>query len=365
MHVDYNKNDISIHGFFLRCFFIGLAVTNKITMLLPALIFFVYANNKVHKPIHIKLIAAFFGSAVAILLVHFIAYNFNIAMVGRALHDLVGYVANPGNTDYDSISYQVFLKNNLHISLILIFSSLIILFYFHFKDGKTIDIFKTNFFFSVVVVLGIYSIYKRPAATTIFDISSTFIAVIFYLLIILIKTIRSSMYKLVILPCLIIAGMCVIRPDYEQIFDWYKNSHLWAKTNYDFYRLSETIAKKYGKLYVIIEDNRWHNEGMHEFLLKGASEFPTWDVRQAGSWILRKEYGKIEFRTRQSTMPNYFDKIPRNAPILLFHFNSLNVFEHELVSNNDTKENSCLVSVDLFPAAIIGSIVFPRQSKCM
>lgn len=361
---DYNKNDISIRGFFLRCFFIGLAVSNKITMLLPALILFVYANSRVHKPILIKLITAFCGSALAILLVHLITYNFNIAIAWRAFNVLFGYAKNPGGTDFDSVPYQIFFENNLHILLALIFSSLIILSYFYYKNCKTIDIFKTNFFFVVVVVLGIYCIYKRPATTTIVEVSSIFMAIIFYLIIILVKTLKGSMYKFVILPCLIITGICVIRPNYESIFQSYSASHEWSKQHQDFYRLSERIAKKYGKLYVVLDDNRWHHEGIHELLLKGASEFPAWNVRQAGKWILQKEFGEIEFRTHQSTMPNYFDKIPANAPILVFHFKDVDVYEHPLVVNHYTKENSCLIRVELLPSQVIGSILYKRQSKC-
>ena len=68
---------------------------------------------------------------------------------------------------------------------------------------------------------------------------------------------------------------------------------------------------------VIIPDNSYHHEGVHEFLLKGAADFPTWNISAAGEKIIHRFAPGMTFRHEYGGIPPS-SAIPENVVVIWF-----------------------------------------------
>ena len=68
---------------------------------------------------------------------------------------------------------------------------------------------------------------------------------------------------------------------------------------------------------VLFKDNSLHHEGFHELLLKGASDFPAWEISR-GSAVFVRYAGPIQLRSECARRPDIGGPIDSDAVLGVF-----------------------------------------------
>jgi hypothetical protein len=162
--------------------------------------------------------------------------------------------------------------------------------WWHKKDGYAGAMLIASLL-GAVALIGFFL--KRPAGTTAFDGAIILIAL--------------SMAMLTTLPrrrafvTLIGAVVCAGTLYAALTVPWQHNFHVARSSSVDgrarWLLHSDLTRMAEGRQTIVIfPNNEYHHEGVHEFLLKGAADFPTWNISPSGYDIIRRYAGDLQFR---------------------------------------------------------------------
>ena len=134
---------------------------------------------------------------------------------------------------------------------------------------------------------------KRPAGTTAFDGATILVALSAAMFTTLPRrTLFVTFVGMVACAFMVYAAFITV-PAGAQLLGgtWSADGRARWSLHSDLTRMAE------GKRTIVIfPNNEYHHEGVHEFLLKGAADFPTWNISPTGSDIIRRYAGDLQFR---------------------------------------------------------------------
>jgi hypothetical protein len=302
--------------------FVGICAANKVTLvalgpmlLLPALL---------REPYSWRLLAARISVAFASALVTFIGviwafYLFEVGAVGKMLVGWLAFIREPGGE-------SDFWTSQLGLSLWQ-YSLAYVIGYWALSSGMAIwsewraedRSSGRRALVLVGIACGLASIglvFKRPAGTTLYELSVILTALSVMLLA---ATIRRPVVRgFVGLSLVAWLVYCAATTTFSLGHNvaLIEESPGRAKALWGLYEAVQRMAD--GRpIVVIFPDNSYHHEGIHELLLKGASDFPTWHISKRGQWIIDRFAPGMTYRHESSgTPPNA--PIPSGVLVLWF-----------------------------------------------
>ena len=357
-----NKESISENYVFLLGFFVGIATSNKITMLVITAVVLIPAIFSKHFNLYIiakRLIISISGFFTAFLFIHFASYLFNYSRMRVGLRTWWSWAKNPGGEPlfWDNLP-NLLIESNYIYFIIFSFLVLLISFLVFLTENKRKLInFILSFYCFIAFLSCIFFILKRPAGSTLFE-STIFI---FTLSLILVSTICDYLITKYIVLLLFITStfLAILTFPFYSIYSSIALSRSDSHNKWSvFYSVQKLAAGR--PIEVIFPDNTYHHEGPYELLLKGASVFPSsWKI-ESGQRIIDIYSPNTTFRNNNSeTTP----KMPYGNQRILVWFdidNNLKLEDqyHELqvvlsrqgvVRLNPAKYNQVNVHVAVIP----------------
>jgi hypothetical protein len=284
--------------------FVGVAAANKITMLTVAgvvLAPLIVSGGGLLAPIRRAALAAL-TMFLAFLVVHIVSYLGDLRAVARALKIWKHFVAAPGG---EPAFWSELFGKTLHdynYELILPFGLCVfVLAVASLRSARSLNprgVF-VMLFCAASIAANMMFVVKRPATSTLFE-STMFI----FTMSCVALTVASGWKPI----RFAVAGICatglvlaISTFSYQWCYAVVAESGPRSRVKWDAF--DETMRASRGRpVEVVLPDNSYHHEGVFEFLVKGASDFPTWYSskgrplidRYAPGMILRFDDGELK-----------------------------------------------------------------------
>lgn len=157
-----------------------------------------------------------------------------------------------------------------------------------------------------------FVILKRPSGTTMFDIGVALIVMTcIWLGTIPHETIRRRSIN-AILCVLSISAFLTLRSDFSP----YTDTSAHASERWQLYDTVNRIAK--GRpILVVFASNDYHHEGVHEFILKGTADFPTWNISTIGEKLIDRHAPGLRF-THEYNGPLLTSPVPQRTVVVWY-----------------------------------------------
>ena len=302
--------------------FCGLIAGTKISMAIIGIVLFAPALLSEPfnaKSFSLRLILGGTCALLSFLLVLMAFYLFDFHSVLEMFTAWGKFALNPGGeNNFWSFRFNYFLREYFYGYIILFWIVVTVLFLVGISFlRKERTILKEIVLFIVnVLVVGacVYFLVKRPAGTTFFEVSVILVA----LSAIVLSALPAYGWFRAVIPIALLAWVvhATVTFPYEQTVSCLKES---SKSARYLWGLHNEILRLAGgrQIIVIFPNNKYHHEGVQEFLLKGAADFPTWNISSKGQWIIDKYAPGMTFRHEGGgTPPN--DPIPGDVVVLWF-----------------------------------------------
>ena len=278
--------------------FVGLAMANKITMLVVTgvvLVPAVLAKNISVREILIRCVFAITGIFGAFFAIHLASYHGSVPKMIAASRIWWAFVSNPGAqpdfldqfsnivVGYNYGYFFLFSVVVLVLAITIIFSRKIIS-----REAGFVAIYCL-----AAYLISIYFIIKRPAGTTLFE-STLFLFTLACVLFTVLAEWR-PMRTLFAISYISWIGFAAITFSYSTVYGQIAHSQIDSKIKWaTFEKVRELAGNK--PIEVIFPDNSYHHEGPFELLLKGAADFPTWNINYGQKTIIDRYAPGMSFR---------------------------------------------------------------------
>jgi hypothetical protein len=159
-----------------------------------------------------------------------------------------------------------------------------------------------------------YCLLKRPAATTFFEVTVLSVGLSAMAL----GTIAGSRVGkgLILLAAAGSITLGVVTFPWQENVATIARSGSRAEVRWRVHRDILRIANG-RRIVVIFPDNSYHHEGVHEFLLKGASDFPSWVISERGQRLINTFAPGMVFRY-EGGVPPPDSEFPKGALVVWF-----------------------------------------------
>jgi len=282
--------------------FVGLATANKITMLVVTgvvLVPAVLAVNMTMREILIRSVFAIAGLIGAFFAVHLAAYHGSVPKMIAALRIWWAFASNPGAqpdfldqfrdivVGYNYGYFFLFSVVVLALAITIIFS----------RKKISLEAGFVAIYCLAAYLISIYFIIKRPAGTTLFE-STLFLFTLACVLITVLAKWR-PMRTLFVISYVAWIGFAATTFSYSTVYGQIARSQTDSKVKWaTFEKVLELAGNK--PIEVIFPDNSYHHEGPFELLLKGAADFPSWDINYGQISIIDRYAPGMSFRHNSS-----------------------------------------------------------------
>ena len=282
--------------------FVGLAMANKITMLVVTgvvLVPAVLARNINMREILIRSVLAITSLISAFFLVHLAAYHGSAPKLIAASRIWWAFASNPGaQPDFFNHFLDMIVRYNYGYFLLfsVVVLSLAITIIFSQKKICRVAGF-VAIYCLIAYLISIYFILKRPAGTTLFE-STLFL---FTLACVLFTVVAESrpMRNLFVISFFAWIGFASTTFSYPVVYGQIARSQTDSKVKWGTFEKVLALAGNQ-PIEVIFPDNSYHHEGPFELLLKGAADFPSWDINYGQKSIIDRYAPGMSFRHNYS-----------------------------------------------------------------
>lgn len=283
--------------------FVGLAMANKITMLVLAgvvLVPAVLARDMGWREMSIRSVLAGIGMVLAFFAVHLASYLGSASKMRSGLRTWWAFASNPGTEPafWDQIlsgfiagyNYGYFLIFSTGV-LILAITSLL------FRHELRRQTGLVTMYCLAAFLACLYFIAKRPAGSTLFE-STIFLFTLAAVLLTVFAEWR-TMRILAALSCIAWSGFAAMTFSPSTVHGQIARSRTDSNVKWAAFEQVRQLAGQ-RPIEVIFPDNSFHHEGPFELLLKGAADFPSWNIVTGQKTIIDRYIPKLTFRHNSS-----------------------------------------------------------------
>lgn len=279
--------------------FVGLATANKLTMLPVALMSLTGAALQFERKaftrwilLGIKILSV---ALFAFLTVILCFYLFDWRAAGSGIYHIFGFAVRGGPEPqfWENLSLFLRIYNYYFVFCAFFLSGLLSI-----GIAKGDETTKQRLLVTMILAAGVFQIsllWQRPAGTTLFEITSILVG--YTGMILAVSNLPSHGRRDSLpLPFLVAAALLVtLTLPLQEHQNSMSNKSANLKIGWAIFQAAQTYGKP---VVVVIPDNRYAWENPEQVLLKGLSQFPTWNVT-AGQRYLAKLAAPITFRTMQ------------------------------------------------------------------
>jgi hypothetical protein len=249
--------------------------------------------------------------------VHLLAYNGRLSDVRAMIPAWLSFVANPGGEPgfwTSTFWSQLWDYNYGYIGILFLLLALTVAIALWMDQSRTPAGVALYLIVLAVAAFYVYAIFKRPAATTLFESSQwlTCLAAMQLALVLDVVWVRRIGTAGAALLGLLALGTFPGRDASAMV----RHSAARASQKQQFFLRTLELARS-RSMVVLFKDNSLHHEGFHELLLKGASDFPTWAITRGNS-VIAKHAGSIEFRSEYEGRPPIGGAVDGDAVLVVF-----------------------------------------------
>jgi hypothetical protein len=275
---------------------VGAAMANKITLAvvgapLVAAVVFAAPFDLARGARRAWAVAA--GAISGFLLVILASYRFNAAALGEMLPVWLAFVTNAGGErQFWTSTFGAFIFSHGYATIGLFFCLAIALFLRQTSRHAWTTRERALVAIVILAALGsVWFVIERPAGSTLFE-SSVFVLALATMLV----GAANDLPRWVIPAA---GGFWLLYAastfDWRESFDMVRLSRSRAELKWDHYAEVRRLAQD-RPITVVFPDNSFHHEGVFEFLLKGAVEFPTWRIADRGRQLLQHYSPGLSYR---------------------------------------------------------------------
>ncbi len=287
----------------------GLWLGNKasmVIMMIPAvLILLAQQKNRVNNFFYILL-----ALAITTLVIFLIYYNFHLKPIKEFLNiwlSLVSKSTGEGSTNIKSWIYSQLNSQYRFIFIGSVVSGIFASFYcIRSRVDRSLRILTLAswllFFLFIIVLL------KRPSGTTMFDAGLAMVLLIGVWSYVL--AIQSRYYINILVT--IAFGFSFISIQNDLNFSTKPFTDAEAEWNF-FYEVQKIAGKR--DTLVIIPTNEYGHGGVHELLLKGTSDFPSWHISERSKKLIDRHAPGLRFKNQYEGLIK-LDPPPKNTIII-------------------------------------------------
>jgi hypothetical protein len=299
---------------------LGVFAANKITLaaLAPVVMMPLFlACRPSLSVLFIRGIIAVLAFALGFVLVHWLAFLGRMSALFDIAPGWFAFVANPGvEPEFWSTTFWTQIKTCNYGILSTLFPVAFIttgILVLRKKPVEALAIASLGVIF-LTVLFYIYTVFKRPAGSTLWEATQWPLCLATILLGMVSKNPVGRIVSLCYIA--IIFAVCLVTFPYQSFSSVSQQSRPQADIRYAFFQRTLDLAQ--GKRIVIIfPNNDYHHEGPHELLLKGASKFPSWQIEETGMKVIRKYAGNIEFRSECAKVPALDEPIDPDSILII------------------------------------------------
>ena len=244
-------------------------------------------------------------------------YLFKVRNAAHLLPRLIDFIGRPWEEpnfwDTKFLSYlQHFNYGFIGASWMLVF---VFTFGYLFRHKHDSDHAKILLLLNVAAAIacGIF-LFKRPAGSTFFEVAVILVSLTAMMLALIPASAFARVFIVLIVVCqgTVSAMTFPAKHNISVVEESSQRAETMWQIHYDTLHLAAGRP-----IIVIIPDNSYHHEGVHEFLLKGAADFPTWNISAAGEKIIHRFAPGMTFRHEYGGIPPS-SAIPENVVVIWF-----------------------------------------------
>ncbi len=303
LHHPHNQTSFSLKACMRAGLFVGILASNKISILaigFPLIAAVIFSGPALSLKCIFR--RSYLASLFALIIFSFLFLSaglFSLKWAIKILPFWYDFMRNPNNDP--NFTVQIF-----HYFLVcgfLILWWVIGAFFLSLscKDDKDCSnlIQKRMLILSVVVasILGVISVWKRPAGSTLHETSCIFLGLgAIALTIVQLRYWQKKVIYFSLLATIVFSIMTY--PFKSYLLHWAQISSEIAEEKWN---LAKTICKKDEPIYCLIPDNNYRWDDPFTLFLKGTSDCPTWTISENGQGVLRQFFPGLIYYTEQSS----------------------------------------------------------------
>lgn len=157
-----------------------------------------------------------------------------------------------------------------------------------------------------------FVILRRPSGTTMFDIG---VALIVMTCIWLGTIPHESIRRKSIIATLCVLSMSAFLT-FRSDFSPYTDTSTHANERWQLYDTVNRVAQE-RPILVVLASNDYHHEGVHELILKGAADFPTWNISTRGEQLIDRHAPGLRF-VHEYNGPLFASPIPQGTVVVWY-----------------------------------------------
>lgn len=275
---------------------LGIAMANKVTLAVvgaPALVPTLMASPAGVGTVAKRSLVAAGGAVSGFLAVIVASYRLDIAAVGEMLPVWTAFMMNPGGErQFWTTTFTAFVLGHGYAAIAVFFCFAVGAF---LRRGSWRTwTFRERALAAVVgpaAVAAAWFVLERPAGSTLFE-SSVFLLALGTMMLGATRELESWVIPTAAAGWLIWSAATFA---WHESFDMVRQSDTRAELKWAHYDDVRRLAA--GRpITIVFPDNSYHHEGVFEFLLKGAVEFPTWHIGDRGRRLLERYSPGVSYR---------------------------------------------------------------------
>jgi hypothetical protein len=297
--------------------FVGILAGNKMSMILlgvPLVVAIILSRPLGIGPIAVRSILSIVGALLALGLVLLVYGLFRIDWLLSVSSAWYRFISNPGGDAgflRDLWSIRYFGLAVMSLSWIPVFPLIV---WQLIKDGATPKELGTVAAIVIGCVACGFYIWKRPAGTTLWESGASLLT---FSAMFLTMAKPSHLTRRVAfgLAGSMAVALLVARPD-VLIRSWASQSRAIGDEQWSFFAQATALVPANGIRY-FIPNNNYQRGDVFIILLKGAADFPTWEVGKNGQWIVDKFAPGLQFVYESGAAP---ERVPDDSLVVWFDF---------------------------------------------
>ena len=294
-------------GTWRECFwaglFAGVMAANKISLLILGLTALVPLVSKSLPHVRNVLLgsaAALGGIIIGFFGVFLLLYNGHMGTVVSVLNQWLKFASNPGSepgfwTNFWEVLSQYNYQYFLPVFLFLLgWAGCTLISQWKKSHRIELTVLGSFCWIFTVVSFALYTVVKRPANTTLFEVNMIIITAI-ALLIVLLAHIKPP-HKMLTFLFVLWAISILLNPAMQHYTPKMEASKESAQK---YWEVHEFVAQQHAPKFALMPNNEYGRASIEMAMLKGFSDFPTWEINR-GLSDLQKLFPGISFQTTQS-----------------------------------------------------------------
>ena len=266
----------------------GLLLSNKITLVSVAALLFLVGVGMGSLGIRERVRGAglmLAAAAIAITVVFLAAHNFSFQALAQMLPRWFGFVVHAGEEAGSWRNVRSYLPRyfgNAVVFVVLALGIFLLDYYGQRKSGRK----NLPLLLGTVLIISsaVLFIVRRPAQSTVVEVFGLLIfcgAVLGLSL----RNVRVQWWAAI--ACALFWTLVAALTFPREAVLGLGHSKRMADERWSLFYSTQSMAGSRGLL-IVIPGNEYHNEGVHEMLLKAVATFPTWDIDSSGARLLNQ-----------------------------------------------------------------------------